>query len=78
MEDIFKDVPEDVIERIKQHYETYKITVEEPVLTFEDFSLKIYELGLLYNEIKEKEKEILDIKKELGSISEEDYELLSM
>lgn len=65
-EDIFKNVPEGIVEDLKIKYEEYKATAEEPVLTFEEFSSKIYEIGLLTKEIEvhEKELEELNSKKE--------------
>jgi hypothetical protein len=81
MEDFFKefDLTEEDVKKIKLHYEVYLAEESDvPKLSLEDYFLSIFELGLLYNEIQQKEKEILTIKRRLGSISEEDYELLSM
>ena len=36
-EDILKNVPEDVLQYIKDRYETYKTTAIEPVISFEDY-----------------------------------------
>ena len=60
-EDIFKDVPEETVEDLKTKYEDYKATAKEPVLTFEEFSSKIYEIGLLTKEIEVHEKELEEL-----------------
>ena len=81
MEDFFKefDLTEEDVEKIKLHYEVYLAKESDvPKLNLEDYFLSVFELGLLYNEIQQKEQEILTIRRKLGSISEEDYELLSM
>lgn len=75
MEDFFKefDIPKELAEETKRRYEIYLANApEEPKLTLKEYFYSIYELGLLYNEIKQKEEEILKIKKRLGYISEED------
>jgi len=74
MEEVFKefDLTEKDVEEIKGHYEVYLAKeTDVPKLSLEDYFLSVYELGLLDLEIKEKEKEIIKIKKRLGSISEE-------
>ena len=60
--DIFKDIPEEVIEEAKVKYEDYLTKPsDKPKLTFEEFSSKIYELGLLTKELEELGKELKEI-----------------
>ncbi len=59
---IFKDIPEEVIEEAKVKYEDYLTKPsDKPKLTFEEFSSKIYELGLLTKELEKLEKELKEI-----------------
>lgn len=69
MEDIFKDVPEGIIEELKQKYFIYTIqTLDNPILTFEEYSKKVYELGVLTKELDSKTKELAKIKNEIEDI----------
>ena len=81
MEEFFKEyeITEELAEETKRRYEIYLANAtEEPKLTLEEYFYSLFELGLLYNEIEEKENKILKIKKRLGSISEEDYKILGL
>lgn len=82
-EDMFKAVPEDVLQYIKNRYEEYKSTAIEPVLTFEEYSLKIYDLAinvvglinskkLIEEDIKELEQELEEVNNELAEAESEE------
>lgn len=75
-EDIFKDVPEDVLQYIKVRYEKYKVTAEEPVISFEDYILKVYDLAItvvgLKNQKETIEEEIVEVEKEIAEVEAED------
>lgn len=69
MEDIFKDVPEATIEELKQKYFIYTIqTLDNPILTFEEYSKKVYELGTLNKELESKTEELTKIKNEIEEL----------
>ena len=74
-EDILKNVPEDVLQYIKDRYEDYKATAIEPVLTFEEYSLKIYDLAInvvgLINSKKLIEEDIKELEQELEEVNNE-------
>ena len=74
-EDVLASVPEDVLQYIKNRYEDYKATAEEPVLTFEDYFFKVYDLALntvgLINKKAMIEKEIVELEQELEEVNNE-------
>lgn len=74
-EDILKDVPEDVLNYIKDKYEDYKATSEKPALTFEEYSLKIYDVAInvvgLINSKKLIEDDIKELEQELEKVNTE-------
>jgi len=74
-EDMFKAVPEDVLQYIKNRYEEYKATAKEPVLNFEDYFFKVYDLALdtvgLINKKEMIEEEIIETEQRIKELNEE-------
>ena len=64
-EDVFNSVPEDVLQYIKVRYEEYKSTAKEPVLDFEDYFFKVYDLAIdvvgLKNKIESDKEELNEL-----------------
>lgn len=82
-EDIFKSVPEDVLQYIKNRYEDYKATAKEPVLDFKTYFFKIYDLAittvglinkkeLIEEDIKELEEELKEVNSKLAEAEAEE------
>jgi len=73
MEDILKDVPEDVLQYIKNRYEDYKAAAEEPYLDFEAYFFKVYDLAIDVVGLKNKkeliEEDIESLEKELEEVN---------
>ena len=59
MEDVLKDVPEDVLQYIKKRYDEYKATAKEPYLDFETYFFKVYDLAIDVVGLKNK-KELIE------------------
>ena len=74
-ENLLTDVPEEIVEDLKRSYEDYLAKAEEPVLTFEEFNLHIFQLGILSNEIKKKNIELDSKKSELSEVKSELFKL---
>ncbi|MBR2808687.1 MAG: hypothetical protein IKE33_00440, partial [Erysipelotrichaceae bacterium] len=60
---------EGIIEELKQKYFIYaNQTLDNPILTFEEYSKKVYELGVLTEELDSKTKELAKIKNEIEEL----------
>lgn len=67
-EDIFKDVPEEIIEDLKVKYEHYKATVKEPKLTLVEYISESLEAEILTKEIVTLEEEKAKIEVNIKSL----------
>ena len=72
-EDIFKAVPEDVLQYIKNRYKAYKAAAKEPVISFEDYFFKVYDLAIEIVGLKNKkdliEEDIQYLEKDLAEVN---------
>ena len=62
-------------ELIKKRYEDYVATAEEDVLTFEEFNVLIFKIGILSNEIRLHETEKRTKEEEVGNLNAKIYHL---
>lgn len=78
MEDMFKDVPEAVVKVAEEKYKRYEAAAKEPVLTFEEYTVKLYRLYFLNKQSEYKQKELIELKAEIKGIDKELEELNSI